>query len=220
MLQIQNLRSIAKTRWLNVWELLYRHKDKDASWVFASRQADPRKILDELSTGQKNADAVAIVPIIFNRNAWFFSLLVTKEFRPITGGYEYGFPAGLVDAGETLEEAAGRELLEETGYEITHILAESPATYSSAGLSDECVSTFVVLVQKLGDQQLEKNEDIEVISVPLEDLEDLCKLQGKFSGGSMSARAWPIFFALQMAKQYFPLRLLKDAVLARIGELE
>lgn len=43
-------------------------------------------------------------------------VLLEKQFRAPAGKIVVEFPAGLVDAGETVEEAALRELREETGY--------------------------------------------------------------------------------------------------------
>lgn len=43
-------------------------------------------------------------------------ILLQKQFRPPLDKIVIEVPAGLVDAGETAEEAAVRELKEETGY--------------------------------------------------------------------------------------------------------
>lgn len=44
------------------------------------------------------------------------SLLLVVTYRPPYGRYVLEFPAGLVDEGETVGDAALRELLEETGF--------------------------------------------------------------------------------------------------------
>lgn len=55
-------------------------------------------------------------------------LLLEKQFRPPADKIVVEFPAGLVDAGESPEEAAVRELLEETGYVGTVIPDRSGGT--------------------------------------------------------------------------------------------
>ena len=57
------------------------------------------------------ADAVVI--IVTDKSGK--KILLNKEYRMAVGDWVYNFPAGLIDAGETVQEAAKRELLEETG---------------------------------------------------------------------------------------------------------
>ncbi|MBM7071119.1 ADP compounds hydrolase NudE [Shewanella sp. OPT22] len=54
--------------------------------------------------------AVMIVPIKDGQ------LLLAREYAAGTHDYELGFPKGLIDPGETPEQAANRELQEEIGY--------------------------------------------------------------------------------------------------------
>ena len=54
---------------------------------------------------------VAILPVTDDKE-----VLLIRQFRPPVNRYVIEFPAGLNDKGDTLEEAAKRELLEETGY--------------------------------------------------------------------------------------------------------
>ncbi len=54
--------------------------------------------------------AVLIVPIIDN------CLVLIREYAVGIESYELGFPKGLIDAGESVQHAANRELMEEVGY--------------------------------------------------------------------------------------------------------
>ena len=55
-------------------------------------------------------EAVMIVPIIDDH------LILIQEYAVGLETYELGFPKGLIDAGETVNEAAVRELKEEVGF--------------------------------------------------------------------------------------------------------
>lgn len=56
-------------------------------------------------------------------------LLLQKQFRPPTRKVTIEVPAGLIDAGETAEIAAVRELKEETGY-IGVVTESSPIMWN------------------------------------------------------------------------------------------
>lgn len=64
-------------------------------------------------------------------------ILLNKEFRMAVGDYVYNFPAGLIDEGENPEEAAIRELKEETGLELYEINDTIGLSYSAVGFSNE-----------------------------------------------------------------------------------
>lgn len=72
-------------------------------------------------------------------------LLLIREFRLELGREIYGLPAGLIDPGETPEQAARRELKEETGLDLIEIRHVMPPAYSAVGLSNEqCICVFGV----------------------------------------------------------------------------
>ncbi len=51
-------------------------------------------------------------------------LVFVRQYRPALGYYSLEIPAGFIDAGETPEDAARREVFEETGYrcgEVTYL---------------------------------------------------------------------------------------------------
>jgi ADP-ribose pyrophosphatase len=97
-----------------------------------SRQAIPKCISGEFG----NPDAVLMIPFHTTEK----KLVIIKEYRVSLAAFQYEFPAGLVDEGETIQTAAERELKEETGLTLTRIKRISPALYNTAGLADESVS--------------------------------------------------------------------------------
>lgn len=69
------------------------------------------------------------------------AVLLVRQHRPVVGRATLEVPAGLVDAGETAEHAALRELREETGHngQAAHFMG---TILTSVGMSDEAVSLF------------------------------------------------------------------------------
>jgi ADP-ribose pyrophosphatase YjhB (NUDIX family) len=62
--------------------------------------------------------AVTIPYMVHPETGGIFVGLV-KEYRPLLGGEVWNVPRGFIDMGETHEEAAAREVVEEMGYEST-----------------------------------------------------------------------------------------------------
>ena len=88
-------------------------------------------------------------------------LVITKEYRVPIEGYEYGFPAGLIDRGETPEDAVRRELEEETGLIVDEIIHISPPVLSSAGITNEAIHmAYVIVSGEPNKDKLEASEDI------------------------------------------------------------
>ena len=70
-------------------------------------------------------------------------MLLCKEFRLGVNCYVYNLTAGLIDPGETPEEAAKRELFEETGLTLSSIIRKLPSAYTCAPVTDDFITTFI-----------------------------------------------------------------------------
>ena len=102
--------------------------------------------------------------------------MIVIQYRPPLDSYTVEWPAGLVDADETVEQAAVREFKEETGYDC-RLLSVSPVQAADPGMSDANMQLAMVEVQlEEGDeepeQRLEDGEHIQRIVVPLVEFYD------------------------------------------------
>jgi ADP-ribose pyrophosphatase len=157
-MQIKKSHKLTRQKWLNLFDIEYTDKNgRKKSWQLASRHNEPKCMTEDFSI----PDAVVIAPIHTDQK----KIVITREYRIPIGDYEYGFPAGLVDKGESIEAAARRELKEETGLDLTRIIKTSPPVYSSAGMTDESVA--MVTVECTGRPSVEANTDSEEIEVML-----------------------------------------------------
>jgi ADP-ribose pyrophosphatase len=133
-------------RWLVLRQKSYVALDGRAgTWTFVERKG-----------GQQ---AVVIVALTEESG----SLVLIEQYRIPLERTVVEFPAGLVDPGEGLEEAAHRELREETGFE-GKILEIGPAVSTTAGLSTEAVHMVFMRVgeRPSADSTPESSEHIAV----------------------------------------------------------
>ncbi len=166
-MEIKSIKKLTDCKYLNLFYVYYKdQKNCDKGWIFSSRSQH----LNPLEKNYADPDAVVIVPFHVKQK----KLVLIKEFRVCLGGYQFGFPAGLVDQGESIETAGKRELYEETGLSVTKILKKSPAVFSSSGMTDESVSLiFVECGGEPTNRFNEASEDIETIMVSKDDAADL-----------------------------------------------
>lgn len=158
-MKIISCKKLTDRKWLNLFDISYLDKNgHEKLWQLATRDTVPRCM-----TGKFNEpDAVLMIPLHRTEQ----KLVIIREYRVPLAGYQYEFPAGLIDAGETLEEACRRELKEETGLDLNHIHTISPVLYSTAGMTDESlVLVYCDCDGTPSNIQNQGTEDIEVYLV-------------------------------------------------------
>ncbi|MFH1779607.1 MAG: NUDIX hydrolase [Candidatus Micrarchaeota archaeon] len=80
-------------------------------------------------------------------------------------------PAGFIDEGETPEQAAVREMREETGFKVNKIQLVSELFFRPSHSKDK-VSVFYAELGEQGKQELDENEEAEVVLVTPRELFD------------------------------------------------
>jgi len=107
-------------------------------------------------------------------------LILVRQHRPPARGLVWELPAGIIDANESPQQAAARELLEETGYrgQIDLLL---PAAYSSPGMSSERAYLIKMSIDETAAENIhpqpqpDEGESIEVRLVPRDQLMQFIK---------------------------------------------
>ncbi|AET38945.1 ADP-ribose diphosphatase Ecym_3461 [Eremothecium cymbalariae DBVPG len=133
-------------------------------------------------------------------------IVLQKQFRPPVNGVCIEMPAGLVDEGETIEQAALRELKEETGYS-GKIISKSPTIFNDPGFTNTNLSMVLVEIDEtLPENQnpvnnLEANEFIECFTVTLKDFPDKM-LELDRLGYKLDSRVDNIAQGIRLAKQF------------------
>lgn len=154
----------------------------------SEREAGPYRLeqLDlEFSNGERRLyerlharghGAVAVVPML---NA--DTVLLVREYAAGMHRYELGLVKGRMDAGETPEQAANRELMEEAGYGARDLHVLRRLTLAPTYMSHEI---HVVLARDLYPERLigDEPEPLELVPWKLADLGQLI-LQEDFSEG-------------------------------------
>jgi ADP-ribose pyrophosphatase len=184
---------VSQSRFVTVVAVRYEDRKGDLKqWHMVTRNAEPKCITGAI----QRPDAAIIVPYHREKD----KLVVIREYRVPVGDYMYGFPAGLLDAGEDLAVAAGRELYEETGLDLVRVCRHSPAVFSSAGITDETVA--MVFAEVEGTPDTHCNEDSEEIDIFLMDRDEVRGLLHR-RDIVFGARAWLVMEAfVTMGKDY------------------
>ena len=116
---------------------------------------------------RKNTNRIVAVAAITPER----ELVLEKIFRVPLGSYVIELPTGLADImGESEEDAARRELLEETGFTVDEMKILLRGPFNVGLIEDEMALYYGTNARKIQEPQLENSEDIEVVRIPLQDV--------------------------------------------------
>lgn len=176
-------------RYLHRYDINYvNQNDQMLSYEMVSRRGDIENL-----EGLQNHGADAVVMVI--RDEADENMLLIREFRMELGRYIYGLPGGLIEKGESPEDCACRELLEETGLELYAISDIFPSAACTVGIGDE--QTVCVFGRAKGElrPRLEGGEEI---SAGWYSRQQILQLQEKELFGS-----WALAYSRVWAKSPF-----------------
>ncbi|KAL8387099.1 hypothetical protein RB595_010158 [Gaeumannomyces hyphopodioides] len=186
----------AKAKWMRLLEIKYQDPNGvERTWESAERQTRPKGC---------DIDGVGIVAILEKPTGP--EIVLQKQYRPPADKIVIEVPAGLIDAGETPEECAIRELREETGYvgkatETSPIMFNDPG-FCNTNLRMVHVSIDMSLPENQDPKpQLEESEFIEVFHVPLSGLWDECK-RLEAQGFAIDARVGTFAEGIEVGKRF------------------
>lgn len=98
--------------------------------------------------------------------------LMVRQIRHGLGSPTWEIPAGSVDGGEAPEQAAAREVLEETGYQPRRLVKIGQVHPNPAFQSNTCHLYFADGCTRVREPQLDPGEDLELAEWSWEDLRD------------------------------------------------
>ena len=150
------------------WNILESKKGPDLK-LFSSRfdsVENPRNGMRMEAVVIESQDWVNVVALTPGKK-----IILVKQYRFGTGKVSLEVPAGIVDPGETPVETARRELLEETGFTVSNIRLIGECYPQPAVLSNRCFFYLAEDAVKTRQQKLDAGEDIEILTVPLKEIQ-------------------------------------------------
>ena len=153
------------SRFISFYELEAVHRDGSVSpYYMVSRNPDQSSL--KALTGKNPPDGVVIYSLYQDK------VVLVRQYRYPIGAFVYEFPAGLVEPGENMEQAAIREMYEETGLTLTPVPCGSYGRpfFTTVGMTDESCGT--VFGRCSGEPTSCHEEATEEIQVVLADKEE------------------------------------------------
>ncbi|KAI1178953.1 NUDIX domain-containing protein [Nemania sp. FL0916] len=181
-------------RWIRLVKLTYNDsKNQTRTWESAERT----------TRAKGGVDGVGILAVLEKPTGP--EILLQKQFRPPLNQVTIELPAGLVDEGESVQEAAVRELKEETGF-VGTVSEMSPIMFNDPGMTNTNTAICSVIIDttlpenKNPKPTLEEDEFIETFTTPLATLYAECK-KLEAEGYAIDARVGTFAQGIELTKR-------------------
>ncbi len=170
-MKYQKIEKIHDGEYLDYYHVTYEDEqghEKVYEMVSRDKEIDSMEKLYDHSTD-------AVVMIVNDPSDEHVVLL--REFRLELGRTIYGFPAGLIDEGETAAECAVRELKEETGLDMVRIRDVLKGAFCAVGISNETTSCVIGTATGQFSHHDEGGEEIDAAWYSKEEVRELIRTE-------------------------------------------
>ena len=129
---------------------------------------DPRNGADHEMFVLEHPNWVNILPLTNDGR-----IILVRQWRQGTRSVELETPGGMVDPGEAPTDCAGRELLEETGYQAERLTILGEVKPNPAYQDNQLHYVLADGCHKVAEPSLDHAEDLEVVLVPIKEIPQL-----------------------------------------------
>jgi 8-oxo-dGTP pyrophosphatase MutT (NUDIX family) len=136
----------------------------------ADRALSPRTNEEHEFYILESADWVNVIPLTPQKK-----IVLIRQYRHGTQEITLEIPGGIVELNDSPEEAARRELREETGYREMEMILLGSVRPNPAFLDNWCYTYLALNVLSVGDQEQDEREDIEVLLRPVDEIPRLIR---------------------------------------------
>jgi ADP-ribose pyrophosphatase len=160
---------------LKPWRIISSKRDKLIKFfnLRTDRAVSPRTNISHDFYVLESAGWINVIPLTPEGD-----VILVRQYRHGIQGFSLEIPGGIIEAEDSPEKAAVRELHEETGYRAKEMVLLGSVHANPAILNNICYTYLAKDVYPAGKQELDDKEDIEIVIKPLAEIPRLIKEGG------------------------------------------
>lgn len=157
---------------LKPWRIISSKRDELIKFfnLRTDRAVSPRTDIPHDFYVLESAGWINVIPLTPEGN-----VILVRQYRHGIQGFTLEIPGGIIEAEDSPERAAARELYEETGYRAKEMTLLGSVHANPAILNNICYTYLAKDVYPAGKQELDDKEDIEIVIKPLAEIPGLIR---------------------------------------------